>query len=124
MRVRVSRVNTRRLAFSMLQDLYANRLDVALTPAQHGRGKVRIVVAQNPAWYRRLCREYPSSRVRRNQAFDTKIRRRETLRHLKCFATGVPCRSVYHDRLIVAMQAVERDDAAEREYEKRHARTR
>ncbi len=109
----------RALAFSMLQELEANRLDVALAPAQRGRGKVRVVVSSNPAWYRRLCREYPSTRVRRNQAFDTKIKRRETLRHLKCIATGVRCASVYHDRLVVAIQAVQRDDAAQEAYEAR-----
>lgn len=64
----------------MLQELYENQLVVCLVPCKYGYerdgGTVRAVCSENVGWYKDLCLMYPSSRKRKNRAFDTKVKRK------------------------------------------------
>ncbi|HLP00608.1 MAG TPA: hypothetical protein VK163_01185 [Opitutaceae bacterium] len=82
----------------LLAELSAHRLEVALVPARvqrHETHCVRVAVAQNPRWYRRLCAAHPSSRRRAKRAPDTRIRRRDVLALLERLAAGQATRSRY-----------------------------
>lgn len=58
-------------------------------------GMVRCAVSKNAPWYRRFCARHASSRFRKNTAFDTKIKRRDTLRVLGALCDGKPTASQY-----------------------------
>lgn len=98
------------IAALMREELLYSRLDVTLAPSppefQPTRRRRRIVEERNPAWYRRLCREWPSNRTwpRRKRHGDTRIKRAHVLRALEELANG-RCRSEYARRLHPYVQA-------------------
>ncbi len=80
----------------ILAELEQHRLEVALVPARDRRHEthcVRVAVAQNPTWYRRLCAAHPSSRRRTKP--DTRVRRQNVLAVLARLAAGKSSRSTY-----------------------------
>lgn len=93
------------IAALMREELLYSRLDVALAPSppefQPTRRRRRIVEERNPAWYRRLCRDYQShgrQRPRRKKHGDTLIKRSHVLRALEELANG-RCETEYAHRL-------------------------
>lgn len=75
----------------MLDELDGSRLVVALVPQRHFTnegGCVRVAIEKNAPWYRNFCAVYPSGRVRRNAAPDTRIRRANTRRALLALIAG------------------------------------
>lgn len=76
---------------AMLNELESSQLEVMLVPQRtftnHG-GMVRVAVSRNVKWYRDFCGRFPSSRVRKNCAFDTRIKRRDVLRVLRGALAG------------------------------------
>jgi hypothetical protein len=94
-------------AEELLGELEGSCLEVVLVPERRRTcegGMIRVAVSKNATWYRQFCALYASSRVRRNNAFDTRIRRRETVRALKRFAAGAAPRGVYAERLLEVIQ--------------------
>lgn len=87
---------------ALLAELESNRLEVALVPAPRPRHEchaVRVAVSKNPAWYRRLCAAFPSSRRRSRSLPDTRIRRASVVSLLSRLASGAPVRSRYAEHL-------------------------
>lgn len=89
----------------MLAELENSGLDVVLVPSRHWEcarrgGMVRMSQNQNCQWYRELCSRNLSSRVRCNQALDTRIKRRNVIDLLQRLVKGRPTRSSYLDQLI------------------------
>jgi hypothetical protein len=81
----------------MLCELEGNRLEVILVPQRRWTnegGMVRVAVSRNCSWYRAFCRAHPSSRIRRNSAPDTRIKRFRTVAALEAMITGE--RSTYY----------------------------
>ena len=78
----------RLIAEQMHHELASTRLEVVLVPSPVEHWPTdrqrRVVCERNPAWYRELCRQYPSRRTRprRSAKPDTAIKRRHTLRAL------------------------------------------
>lgn len=75
----------------MLAELESNQLEVCLVPQKRFTnecGMIRVAVSKNCTWYRRFCAKYPSSRVRNNSCFDTRIKRRDTIRSLNRMLAG------------------------------------
>lgn len=75
----------------MLAELEGNRLEVILVPQRRWTnegGCVRVAVSKNCRWYRAWCAKYPSSRVRRNSAPDTLIKRANTVKALEGLIAG------------------------------------
>lgn len=76
------------IAEQMRHELAGRRLEVVLVPSPVEHWPTdrqrRVVCERNPAWYRELCRQYPShrSRPRRRRKPDTAIKRQHTLRAL------------------------------------------
>ena len=76
------------IAEQMHHELASRRLEVVLVPSPVEHWPTdrqrRVVCERNPAWYRELCRQYPSrrSRPRRRAKPDTAIKRAHTLRAL------------------------------------------
>lgn len=69
----------------MRDELDAYRLEVVLVPQRYRTnegGMIRVAATKNAQWYRNFCARYASSRRRKNCAFDTRIKRRDTLRVL------------------------------------------
>ena len=93
------------IAALMHEELLCSRLDVSLAPSgpehQPTRRRRRIVEERNPAWYRRLCRDYQShgrQRPRRKKHGGTLIKRSHVLRALEELANG-RCETEYAHRL-------------------------
>lgn len=107
-------------AKALLQELKSTQLVVTLAPAKRGAGKVRVVMAENPKWYRDFCRTYTSYRqdLGRWRIHKTKIKRRETLRALTRIAKG-ETRGVYVGRLLPVIQTAMTEDAERAAYEAR-----
>ena len=78
----------RLIAEQVHHELASTRLEVVLVPSPVEHWPTdrqrRVVCERNPAWYRELCRQYPSrrSRPRRRAKPDTAIKRAHTLRAL------------------------------------------
>jgi len=86
----------------MRDELESSRLVVALVPQRirtNEGGCVRVAVEKNAKWYRDFCADYPSARRRKNAAFDTRIKRDNTLRALAAMLRG-DVRSVYSGHLL------------------------
>lgn len=106
-------MNRRKTAFSeaaaeLLAELESSRLEVVLVPQKQRTnegGMIRVAASRNAAWYRRFCAAYPSGRIRRNNAPDTRIRRRETLRALESIVSGNERKSAYFFRLLPFINA-------------------
>lgn len=76
---------------AMLDELESHRLTVALVPCRrfvNEGGCVRVAVEKNAQWYRDFCARHASARVRRNAAFDTRIRRANIIRALDAMIEG------------------------------------
>jgi len=89
-------------AAELLDELEGSQLEVILVPQRihtNEGGCVRVAISKNATWYRRFCVLYCSSRVRKNAAFDTKIKRAIVVRTLQAIADGRPVRSEYAQRL-------------------------
>lgn len=86
----------------MLYELYENRLEVCLVPGTHSDDDrmIRAAVSNNTDWYQQLCKDNPSTRKRRNRAFDTKIRRRNVELLLTRMIKNKQSSSVYAEYLI------------------------
>ena len=84
-------------AEELLGELEGSCLEVALVPTRwrmNEGGCIRVAVSKNATWYQRFCRQHPSARIRKNQAFDTRIKRRNTIRALARFAQGASPRGL------------------------------
>ena len=73
---------------SMLRELNASALTVALVPAprpMHRGHCVRQVISENPDWYRRLadCANAPTRRKGRNQRQNNRVRRYQLVKAMK-----------------------------------------
>lgn len=82
----------------MRDELDANCLEVALAPQRirtNEGGMIRVVISKNATWYSRFCARYASTRRRRKAAFDTRIKRRNTLRVLDGLITKGRAASQY-----------------------------
>jgi hypothetical protein len=91
----------------MRDELDANRLEVVLVPQRHFTnegGMIRCAVSKNAKWYRDFCASHASTRTRKKSAFDTRIRRANTLRTLAAILTG-DTRSVYAAELLAIARA-------------------
>lgn len=82
-------------AETLRRQLEENHLDVTLAAApvqKHAGHMIRVVQLRNPAWYRHLCEQYPSSRTRPRRRgpkyTDTAIKRRHVLRALLAIERG------------------------------------
>lgn len=102
----------------MLDELESHRLEVQLVPLNprlrnwNAGGMKRVVSDRNADWYRRFCKNHPSSRKRNKRKWDTKIKRANILRILTRLCHGKPSVSKYADELrrIGANQAGRRLD--------------
>ncbi len=87
----------------MLAELESARLVVVLVPCRrfvNEGGCIRVAAEKNCTWYRRFCAEYPSGRRRASSSFDTRIRRRDTLRLLARLVDGAASSSKYAEHLL------------------------
>jgi len=86
----------------LLGELEGAHLEVVLAPARRESNlgaMIRVASSRNCAWYRCFCSRHPSSRVRHNRCFDTRIRRRDIERLLRRLIAGQACESVYAPEL-------------------------
>lgn len=75
----------------MLAELEGNRLEVILVPQRRWTnegGCVRVAVSRNCRWYRAWCLANPSSRRRKNNAPDTRIKRANTVKAIEGLIAG------------------------------------
>jgi len=82
----------------MLAELTSSRLEVILVPQRHYTnigGMVRCAISKNAPWYSRFCGRHGSARFRKNAAFDTRIKRRETIRILTALCESRATASKY-----------------------------
>lgn len=87
----------------MLAELEGGQLEVVLAPCLHEvnvGGCIRVAVSRNADWYRRFCARHLSSRLRRNLAPDTRIKRRDTIRLLQRLIAGHESPSKYAPELL------------------------
>ncbi len=112
-----------RMAQAMADELERNRLTVVLTPAEREDNvgaRVRTVVGENPEWYQKLCAAHPTTRVRKNRAPDTKIKRGMTIRALRAIHAGRVQRAMhfgeptYREWLLPIIRAEVAADKAQR----------
>ncbi len=94
----------------LLAELESAQLVVGLVPSRwpvNEGAMVRVAFERNCKWYRDFCARHLSSRVRKNHATDTRIKRREVLRILGRLAAGLSSRSKYAPelRLLAARKA-------------------
>jgi hypothetical protein len=95
---------------TLRDDLASRPLIVDLFPAPvpaHSGHMVRRAVMTPPKWYRRLCRDNPSSRKDNKDGTRTRIKRDEILRVLDRLAEGKPVKSVYRPWLDAAARQVQ-----------------
>jgi len=86
----------------MLNQLQSSSFEVGLFPAPEPRHEghcVRVCFEAGPPWYRKLCRDYPSSRADQNRKGRTKIKRKYIESILKRLAEGKPTESCYAEDL-------------------------
>lgn len=100
----------------MLNELESSCLEVILVPEKRRTcegGMIRVASSKNALWYRQFCGAYGSTRKRRNLAFDTCIKRRETLNALRRMIAGTAHpKSHYVYRLeMIATQRLRRETA-------------
>lgn len=82
----------------MLAELESSELTVVLVPTKrhvNEGGVIRVAQSRNATWYRRFYAAHSSDRVRKNAAFDTRIKRRATILLLETLIAGAPSRSKY-----------------------------
>ncbi len=89
----------------LLDQLESHRLEVMLVPLNprlrnyNEGGCKRVAIDVPPAWYRRLCRDNPSSRGVRRGKPDTRIKRANVLALLRRLAIGLTTTSKYAPEL-------------------------
>jgi hypothetical protein len=94
----------------MLAELESHQLCVCLAPLNpkmrgyNDGGCKRVLMDRNPLWYRNFCAEHASSRGVRRGKFDTKIRRRNTIRVLARMEAGKKTISKYAGELLAIAQ--------------------
>lgn len=99
----------------MRDELEAQRLEVVLVPQRvytNVCGMVRVAVSKNAHWYRVFCGRFASSRRRKNSAFDTRIKRRNTLCTLAALIAGRRVTSQYAPYFIETARKRVRDAAS------------
>ncbi len=77
----------------MLAELESNLLEVILAPSKRRErdwDMIRVAARRNCNWYRAFCARHSSDRIRRNSLFDTRIKRRSTVRALNQLIAGKP----------------------------------
>lgn len=87
----------------MLAELESSRLVVVLVPCRrqvNEGGCIRVAAERNCTWYRRFCAEYAAGRRRASASFDTRIRRRDTVRLLVRLSAGRHSASKYAEHLL------------------------
>lgn len=90
----------------LLNQLESHQLHVMLVPLNprmrnyNDGGMKRVLVDQNPIWYRRLCADHVSSRAIRRGKYDTRIRRQNILRVLRRLCANQQSRSKYAPELL------------------------
>lgn len=85
-----------------LIDLESHRLTVALAPLRRPvnyGGMRRVLVDQNPKWYRDLCSRHAVHRGKRK--LSTRVKRANTLRVLTRLTCGHPTRSKYAPEILL-----------------------
>lgn len=85
----------------MLMELEGNQLVVMLVPQKRRTnegGMIRVAVSKNATWYRTFCKAHLSSRKRRNNAPDTRIKRFRTIAALQAMIGGL--RSTYYNEYL------------------------
>ena len=76
-----------RMAEAMAREVESSRLTVAKQKTD--RGYVRVVLGENPQWYRDFCAEHRCRRRRtKRQKFDTAVKRQMTIKALWHLARG------------------------------------
>lgn len=87
----------------MLAEFESNQLEVVLVPSKrfvNEGGCIRVAQRKNANWYRQFCGLHASSRRRNHRLFDTKIKRRGTMKVLTTLIATGKSRSKYADELI------------------------
>jgi hypothetical protein len=87
----------------MLAELESSCLEVMLVPCKrpvNSGGCIRVAASRNCTWYRRYCARHLSDRRRKNNAVDTRIKRRDTLRLLNRLISGKSSISKYAPELL------------------------
>lgn len=107
----VDHSHLRNAFYEMLDELYQYNLEVCLVPSRYKeyaiRGaKIRSVINCNPAWYKKLCDKYQSSRIRRSIKSDTRIRRQNIINILERVAGGLNSSSYYLNDLIKIAKSI------------------
>jgi hypothetical protein len=97
----------------MRDELECNRLEVFLVPQRirtNEGGMIRAAYSKNASWYRFFCACYSSSRRRRNALFDTRIKRRDTLRVLNGLINNGRSKSKYAEDVLEIARGRVRDN--------------
>lgn len=92
----------------MLCELEGNQLVVMLVPQKwhtNEGGMIRVAVSKNAKWYRDFCKAHPSSRKRRNNAPDTRIKRFRTVAALQAMISGTRS-TYYHQQLLTIARSI------------------
>lgn len=90
-KISITNRKLQKLARQYLLELESSQLEVVLIPApeqKHSTHMVRAVQEQNCDWYREFCEEHPSTGRFRKLKFQTKIKRRQTVKALKLLIEG------------------------------------
>ena len=114
----------RRALRAMLAEMSSHRLEVTLVPSErdsNSNRKVRVVMDQNAEWYQRFCSDYPSTRKRHNQAFDTKIKRIDTIEALEKMIKSEWAIGFYQTAILNYIHGFVKDQQAQRAAAKRAA---
>jgi crotonobetainyl-CoA:carnitine CoA-transferase CaiB-like acyl-CoA transferase len=97
-KVTVATIHLQYVYAEMLYELQQNKLTVVLQP-QHDPTNVgacvRLAIAHNCEWYRKLCADFESNRLRKYNNFKTKVKRKDIERILKRLIAGKSCSSIY-----------------------------
>jgi hypothetical protein len=95
----------------MRAEFEGNRLEVILVPCRtysNIGGCIRVAASKNARWYRSFCAAHGSSRLRRNNAPDTRIKRANIAALLDRLCAGLPSRSKYAPEIIRIAERLER----------------
>lgn len=101
-------MSPRHAVHQMLAELESHQLHVILVPLNprlrgyNEGGMKRVCADRSPRWYATFCSQFPSSRGVRRGGFDTRIKRRNTLRALRQIAAGIPAGKYEQDLRAIA----------------------
>ncbi len=82
----------------MLEELEQHGLIVCKIRNPERQSWIRVTMEVNCEWYRAFCSQFGSTRRRKNQCFDTCIKRAHTIRALRRIIAGEDA-GVYEERL-------------------------